>query len=79
MEQFGGVGHEVSEELGTLFLVPAHSAVLQLCQDLNQHLEKCRHDEGRVEVAEVTDDAHGQFSDVEYLERERERGGAGWG
>ena len=77
VDQFGGIGHEVSKQLDTLFLVPIHSAALQLCQDLNQHLEKCWHDKGRVEVAEVTNDAHGQFSDAKYLERER--GGAGWG
>lgn len=31
----GGVGHQVAQHAGTLLLVPPHSTVLQLRQDLN--------------------------------------------
>ena len=66
-DQFGGVGHKVTQQSGTLLLVPTHSTVLQLCQDLDQHFAQGGHDKGRVEAAQSADDTHGQFSDTEHL------------
>ena len=74
-DQFGSVGNEMTEEFGTLLLVPPDPAVLQLCQDLDENLPQGRHDEGGVETAQATNDTHGQLSDTKHLVRERERGG----
>ena len=46
--------YEVAEELGALFLVAADATVLQLRQDLDQHLSERGHHEGGVEVTKAT-------------------------
>ena len=42
--------YEVAEDLGTLFLAAADATVLQLRQDLDQHLMERGHHEGGIEV-----------------------------
>ena len=60
-------GDQLAEQPGAVLFVAAHSAVLQLGEQLDEELAQGRHDVGWIHRRQLPDDAHGHLADFKDL------------